>query len=525
MPQKKYDKQINLIFDLDECLFNKSSFFAFIWQKFKNIGVSDNLFLKTYDDSKTSPEKTWDPQLQIKLISEETGIKTDKLSKELKKIFKSSAKFLFPDVKSFLKKHHQKNNIFFNLLTHGRKDVQMAKIEYAKINNFFDKIYITSEEYKLDLLKKAFKKSQVNLFIDDRESILIKAKKTHPSLITILLKRKNFLKKTLQEIDFQVKNLKEVEGLISRIQKQPRCLILFSGGLDSILAAKILLNQKVDTLGIIFKSYFFDEKQAVKSAKQIGLKYRVVDFSKPHLEIIKTPKFGYGKNLNPCIDCHLLMFKKAKEIMEKEKYDFIASGEVLGERPMSQTRGALNIIDRESGLKGLVLRPLSAQLFSETIPEKLKMVSRENLQKISGRSRKIQLMLAKKYKIKKFPTPAGGCILTEKIFANRLKEVLKLKVETSKKDIELLKIGRHFWINEKIKIIVGRNHDENKKIEKLKTKKDKLVLMKDYPGPTVLIKNYSSREITKNEFKQIGNTIIRYSPKAKIQKNIQFQIK
>jgi len=525
MPQKKHNPKINLIFDLDKCLFNRDLFFDFIWQNFKNIGVSDNLFLKTYADSKTGPEKTWDSQLQLKLISEGSGIKIDILSKELEKIFKSSAKFLFSDVKRFLKKYYKKNNIFLNLLTHGKKNVQMAKIKYTGINNFFNKIYITSEEYKLNLLKKAFKKNQVNLFIDDREVILVKAKKTHPSLITILLRRNNFLKKTPLEVDFQVKDLKQVEDLISKIQKKPKCLMLFSGGLDSILAVKILLNQGVEVLGIIFKSYFFDEKQAVKFAKQIGLKYKVVDFSKPHLEIIKMPKFGYGKNLNPCIDCHLLMFKKTKEIMKKQKYDFIASGEVLGERPMSQTKGALNIMDRDSDLRGLILRPLSAQILMETIPEKLKWVNRQELQKISGRSRKTQLKLVKKYKIKEFPAPAGGCVLTEKIFASRLKEVLELKVKIEKKDIELLKIGRHFWINGKVKIIVGRNYNENEKIEKLKTKKDIMVLMKNYPGPTTLIKNYSSKKITKDDFKKIEKIIIRYSPKAKTQKNIQFQTK
>ncbi|MDP2821000.1 MAG: tRNA 4-thiouridine(8) synthase ThiI [bacterium] len=318
--------------------------------------------------------------------------------------------------------------------------------------------------------------------------------------------------------------LKKTNKLIKKTSAKSRGVFLFSGGLDSIIAAKILLNQGIKVLGLIFKSYFFNEKQAVESAKQIGLEFRVIDFSKVHLKIVKNPEFGRGKNMNPCIDCHLLMFKKAKQIMKKEKFDFVASGEVLGERPMSQNKEALFLIEREAGLQGLILRPLSAKVLPITLPEKYKWVKRQGLQGIKGRARKIQLSLAKQFKIKKFPSPAGGCILTEEVFSNRLGELFEAQDKLAKNDFDILRIGRHFWLDKKIKIVVGRNQEENEKIEKLKKLKDVLMSLKNYPGPTILIRNYSQKKLSEVIIKKAKILLLKYSPKAKNQKDIQLEI-
>jgi tRNA U34 2-thiouridine synthase MnmA/TrmU len=311
---------------------------------------------------------------------------------------------------------------------------------------------------------------------------------------------------------------------IKKIGKKPKCLLLFSGGLDSILAAKILINQGIDVLGLIFKSYFFNEKQALESAKQIGLKVRVIDFSSDHLKIVKSPLFGYGKNMNPCIDCHLLMFKKARAIMKKQGFDFIASGEVLGERPMSQNKEALFLIEKEAKLKSFILRPLSAKALPITIPEKNSWVKRENLYGIIGRTRKIQLSLAKKFKIKKFPAPAGGCILTEQVFSKRLKELFAVCKKPTKDDFEILRIGRHFWLDKKIKAVAGRNQEENQKIENFKKPKDFLLLLANYPGPTILIRNYSQKKISKAIIQKAKILLLKYSPKAKSQKDVVFEL-
>jgi len=304
------------------------------------------------------------------------------------------------------------------------------------------------------------------------------------------------------------------------MRKRAKCLLLFSGGLDSILAAKILMEQGIDVLGLNFKSCFFDEKQARKSAREIGLKLKIIDISKEHLELVKKPKYGYGKNMNPCIDCHLLMLKKAKELMQKMKYDFVATGEVLGERPMSQNKNILKLLEKESGLEGYLLRPLSAKLLIETIPEKEGIVDREKLLSISGRQRKTQIKLAKKFKLKWYPTPSGGCFLTDPQFSKRLKEMLEKWKNADCEDMELLKVGRHFW-KEDFLIVVGRNEKENKIIRKLKKKGDVIIEPKNFPGPSVLIRG--KRKMTKEIFEYAKELIKKYSKKIK-DKKIYFKI-
>jgi tRNA U34 2-thiouridine synthase MnmA/TrmU len=304
--------------------------------------------------------------------------------------------------------------------------------------------------------------------------------------------------------------------------KKLRAIVLFSGGLDSILAAKILMEQGIEVFPVFFKSYFFGPEIAQKSAKENGLKLKVIDFSKEHLKIVKKPNFGYGSSMNPCLDCHILMLKKAKELMKKKKFDFVATGEVLWERPMTQNKKALELVEKESSLSGYLLRPLSAKLLKETILEKKGLIDREKLLDIQGRSRRRQIELAKKFKIKFYPTPSGGCLLTDPEFGKRLKELLKNYPKFDGNDVELLKLGRHFW-ERKAKIVVGRNHQENLKIKKLAQKKDILIEMKNYPGPTTLIRSYGGK-ISKEILEKAKNLTKFYSKKARDKKDVEFKI-
>jgi len=300
-------------------------------------------------------------------------------------------------------------------------------------------------------------------------------------------------------------------------------LVLLSGGLDSILAVKILEAQGVKIKGLGFKSYFFNEKLAKKAARALNIPIKIIDLSKEHLNLVKKPKYGYGKGMNPCIDCHILMLKKAKQIMLKEKFDLVATGEVLGERPMSQNLKSLKLIEKKSGLKGYLLRPLSAKLLEPTIPEKKGLIERKKLLDISGRPRKRQLKLAKKFKIKSYPSPAGGCLLTDLEFSKRLKDLFEKYPRCQGNDIELLKLGRHFWQN-KVKIIVGRNEEENKKIRKLAKRGDVLVEMQNYPGPLTLVRSYSGKKIDPKVLEKARFLTKYYSTKSRQKKDVKFKI-
>jgi tRNA U34 2-thiouridine synthase MnmA/TrmU len=297
--------------------------------------------------------------------------------------------------------------------------------------------------------------------------------------------------------------------------KTAKALLLFSGGLDSLLAAKILQEQGIEVEAVFFKSYFFDIK---KISKNLGFKLRIADISDKQFEIVKNPKYGYGKNMNPCIDCHLLMFKEAKKLMEKEGFDFIATGEVLDERPMSQNKKSLALIEKESGLTRKVLRPLSAKLLEPTDAEKKGIVDRDELYFIKGKSRKKQIELAKKFKIKDYLTPAGGCLLTDPEFSKKLKELLDKNKDVSKNDLELLYYGRHFWHNN-VKIVVGRDEHENKEIEKLKQEGDVLIELKNIPGPMTLVRGKDGQAIEKA--KELTKY---YSLKARDKKQVEFKI-
>lgn len=271
------------------------------------------------------------------------------------------------------------------------------------------------------------------------------------------------------------------------MEKKVRALLLMSGGLDSILAVKILQAQGVEVTPICFKSFFFGCEQAQKACKQLGLKLKEFDFGKKHLTMLRSPKFGRGSAMNPCIDCHLLMLKEAKKIMKQGGYDFIATGEVLGERPMSQNPRALALLEKEAGLLGSLVRPLSAKVLPETILEKKGLIEREKLYGISGRSRKPQLGLVKDFKIKEFPTPGGGCILTDKNYSEHLKVLLSFKKSPQENDFQVLRQGRVFW-KDSFLIIVARNKDESQALKNMTQKTDIYLEPKNFSGPSVIVR-------------------------------------
>ena len=284
-----------------------------------------------------------------------------------------------------------------------------------------------------------------------------------------------------------------------------KCLVLFSGGLDSMLAVKILQENGINVVPLCFESFFFSSKQAKKSAQQIGLKLRIEDISNIHLKLIKNPKYGRGKGFNPCIDCRLLMIKTAGKIMKKEGFDFIATGEVLGQRPMSQNANALKIIDKWSGLDGLIVRPLSAKLLPPTILGSGKY-------SISGKSREMQLKLAKKFKIKNYPSPAGGCILTDINYGKNLKRLMDIYPSFGENDILILRAGRIFWEKDLL-IVVARNEKECKELQTLKKKQDVFLEPDNFPGPTVIVRRY--KKSPREEMIDCGvKYILRYSKNA-----------
>lgn len=262
---------------------------------------------------------------------------------------------------------------------------------------------------------------------------------------------------------------------------------LVSGGLDSILAVKVLQEQDIDVIGVAFETPFFNARRARLAAEELGIPLLVLDITDDHMVMLRAPRYGYGKNLNPCIDCHMMMLAKAGEKMRELGADFLSTGEVLGQRPMSQNKQSLHIVASRSGYGDYIIRPLSARLLPETIPEKEGKVDRERLLDIQGRSRKRQLEMAANYGIKSFTSPAGGCLLTDPGFARRLKDLLAHDNDVKMRDIELLKFGRHLRFDEDTKILIGRKERENKAIEQLSESDDCLVKIRDYPGPTVLI--------------------------------------
>jgi len=268
-----------------------------------------------------------------------------------------------------------------------------------------------------------------------------------------------------------------------------------------MLAVKLLQEQGVEVTGITFVTPFFSAKNAKAAAEALKIPLTVKNITNEHLEMLLKPKHGYGSGMNPCIDCHSLMLKIAGKVMEEKSFNFIFTGEVLGERPMSQNKQSLHIVAKESGYAGYVLRPLSAKFLPETKPEKEGKVKREKLLDLSGRQRKRQLEMAKDYNIKDFPTPASGCRLTDPGFAGRLKDLIKREGKPDVEDIELLKSGRHIALDEKHKIIVGRNKEDNTVLAAAKNGKFVLFAPRGIPGPYCMLPKELGGELLDNAAK------------------------
>ncbi|GFE56920.1 hypothetical protein [Geobacter sp. AOG1] len=254
---------------------------------------------------------------------------------------------------------------------------------------------------------------------------------------------------------------------------QRKALALLSGGLDSTLAVKVMLEQGIAVEALNFTSPFCTctgknagcKSEAVRVAGEFGIPIKVLHKGAEYLDIIRNPRHGYGKGMNPCIDCRIYLLRKAKEYMATCGADFVITGEVLGQRPMSQRRDTLRVIERESGLEGLLLRPLSAKHFPPTIPEQEGWVDREKLLAIQGRSRKEQMQLADDLDVKNYPCPAGGCLLTELSFVSKVRDVFDHADQVNLRDCRLLKVGRHFRIGPRTKVLIGRNEADNQLLE------------------------------------------------------------
>ncbi|MCL2288185.1 MAG: hypothetical protein FWC33_03255 [Candidatus Bathyarchaeota archaeon] len=277
-----------------------------------------------------------------------------------------------------------------------------------------------------------------------------------------------------------------------------KAVSLFSGGLDSILATKLILDQGIEVVAFNVKTLFTTSKREgvseVESAVlELGVPLEVVCVDREYIRMLRNPKFGYGKNFNPCIDCKIFILRQAVKFARRVGADFLFTGEVLGERPMSQHGPALRVIEEEAGLKGKLLRPLSAKLLPETLAEKRGLVDRSKLLGISGRSRKPQFQLAREFGIVNFPSPAGGCLLTCEEYSKKLCDLFEHKKNVSSADVLLLRFGRHFRFGVN-KIVVGRNEAENKFLLSSKGKLDYFFELPDVVGPVSVLQGLKRRE-------------------------------
>jgi len=274
-----------------------------------------------------------------------------------------------------------------------------------------------------------------------------------------------------------------------------KAIALLSGGLDSILAVKIMIDLGIEVEALHFTSpfYIYTDKnsdcrsEVIHVAHKYNIPIKIMNEGLDYLEIIRNPIHGYGKGINPCVDCRIYLLQRAKEYMLETGADFVFTGEVLGQRPMSQRRDTMRVIERESGLEGLLLRPLSARHFEPTIPEKEGWVDRDKLLAIEGRSRKIQMQLAEDLEVKDYPPPAGGCLLTELSYVPKIRDVFDHAEELNLRDFRLLKTGRHFRIGQNSKAIMGRSEADNNQLEQLRQPGEAALTWLDGNTPVAII--------------------------------------
>lgn len=300
-----------------------------------------------------------------------------------------------------------------------------------------------------------------------------------------------------------------------------KAIALLSGGLDSTLAAKVVLDLGIELEALNFLTVFCTCTTrgetclaSQKAVSALGIPLKVLNVSEEYLHVVKNPRHGYGSNMNPCIDCRIFMMKKAKAYMEATGASFLVTGEVLGQRPMSQRRDAMRLIEKEAELQGFILRPLSAKFLPASIPEKEGWVDREKLLKMQGRSRKPQIQLADHYGIRDYPCPAGGCLLTDPAFAKRMRDLIHHHSDFTLNDVHLLKMGRHFRLSPKLKLVVGRNEEENQKIQTFSEEGDILLRLFRFPGPLSLLRG----EAGEREIEQASAITARYSKAKDLEK-------
>ena len=305
-------------------------------------------------------------------------------------------------------------------------------------------------------------------------------------------------------------------------KEKKKVVALLSGGLDSQLAVRMMQEQGFDVSAVAIKTPFCDFDcgrgcgfEIRERADDLNVNLKTVYLGDDYIEMLKNPKHGMGAGFNPCIDCRAMMFEAAKKHMNEIGADFIISGEVLGQRPMSQHGPALRTIEKESGLQGKIVRPLSGALLPETDPEKDGLIKRENLGMVKGRTRRMQLEMAKKFGIENPPNAGGGCLLTDPAFGLRAKDLFEHVETPTINDIDLLKIGRQFRLDNKTKLVVGRNKDENEMIKALALPNDILLEARDYMGPVAILRG----ETSDKHVKFASSVTLRYSDSPREEKN------
>ncbi len=303
----------------------------------------------------------------------------------------------------------------------------------------------------------------------------------------------------------------------------PKALLLFSGGLDSMLAGKVLQAQGIEVWAVRFVTPFFHWKWRNREAdfdrevqEKYGFRGLIRDISAEYLEMLKAPPHGFGSAANPCIDCKILMLRRARELMNEIGADFLATGEVVGQRPMSQRRNIMRHIEKEAGVAGILVRPLCAKRLPPTEPEKKGLVDRERLYDFRGRTRKPQMRLAEEFGIRDYPTPAGGCVLTDPLIGERILLLLELRGGLSVREAEFALLGRHF-IEPGFWLILGRKEYENRRLRELARPEDRLFKLRDVPGPTALLVG------GEGDPEKVREILRRYTPKARDKPDVELE--
>ena len=300
---------------------------------------------------------------------------------------------------------------------------------------------------------------------------------------------------------------------------QTTALALYSGGLDSTLACRVVASQGIKVVAVKFVTPFFGYELLQKQNEYIGkiketsgIDVILKDISRPYLKLLRNPAHGFGKHFNPCIDCKIFMLSEAKKMMPEVEASFLVTGEVVGQRPMSQRRDTLRIIERDSGCEGILVRPLCAKNLAPTQAEIDGLIDRKQLLNFSGRNRRPQMQLAEQFGITDYPNPAGGCILTDPVLSIRIQDYYESQEQIISEDILLMMVGRQFKLPSGAWFVVGRNESENIRIENLRQPGDWLLEPKDVPGPTGILRYSSVWE----ELKLAASIVVRYSKKSAV---------